>query len=166
MDVISRLDCRLRQSLEHTVCMVLFKIFLTRCFLSVGRVDSAFYLICPKHTSLIFPAGSVRGSVSLPPHRGFRFGFFYRRCSPRGRPAEGSIRSTASPPTATAARFLFFTPAPTRPSLLTYIFINSLEEVRRRKEKKRKTQQAENETIMGPRGVLLFVLTQRTSYAN
>ncbi len=68
MDVISRHDSRLRQSLEHTICMVLFKIFFNVLFSLCRPVDSAFYLICPKHTSLIFAAGCVRGRVSLPLH--------------------------------------------------------------------------------------------------
>lgn len=47
---------------------VLFKIFFNVLFSLCRPVDSAFYLICPKHTSLIFAAGCVRGSVSLPLH--------------------------------------------------------------------------------------------------
>lgn len=72
MDVIGRQDSRLRQSPEHTLRMVLFKIFFNVLFSLCTPVDSAFYLICPKHTSLIFAAGCVRGSVSQLPRRGFR----------------------------------------------------------------------------------------------
>lgn len=71
MDIISLHDSRLRQSLERTLCMVLFKIIFNVLFSLCAHVDSAFYLICPKPTSLIFAAGCVRGSVSLPPHPGF-----------------------------------------------------------------------------------------------
>lgn len=52
---------------ECPLCALLFQICLNALFSLSVPVALAFYLICPKHTSLMGAAGCVRGSVSLPP---------------------------------------------------------------------------------------------------
>lgn len=116
MDVISHHNSRLRQSLEHTVCMVLFKIFFNVLFSLCRPVDSAFYLICPKHTSLIFAAGCVRGSVSLPLHWGCRPDF-HGAVAPLGGLQRAAYQTWHPPPSSS------FTPAPT-PTQLCVINIH------------------------------------------
>lgn len=130
-----RLQAQTKASSIYSIRMVLFKIFFNVLFSLCGPVDSAFYLICPKHTSLIFAAGCVRGSVSLPLNRGFRPGF-----SQRLQPLWGACRGQHTKHSIiTFPQQLLFTPAPTpQLSLLTYIFINSLEEVRGKKSKWKK----------------------------
>lgn len=83
-------------------------------------------------------------------------------CRPSGSPAEGSTLSTPSPPASASA-------APAHSYL--YQHTSSLAHWRKSEEKmkycnKKRERGRENETIIDPWGVLLFVLTQRTSYAN
>lgn len=128
MDVINRLDSGLGQSPERTKCMVLFKICCNALFSLRVPVDLAFYLICPKHTSLICAAGCVRGSVSQPPLGGLQA----CKGASRGRHSEHDSAT--------------FTPdAPTHPRAptLAYIFINTRGIKGGKAMKGKKIQQAE-----------------------
>lgn len=139
-------DCGRGRSPERTLCTVLFKICFNALFSLGVPVDLVFYLICPKHTSLMGAAGCVRGSASLPPS---------------GQQGETDrIRQ----------RHLYtcctYTHTHPRAPTLAYIFINTGGILGGKKTKQKNHNSLRNEPIMGPQGVPLFVLTQRTSYAN
>lgn len=146
MDVISRQDSGRGRSPERTLCTVLFKICFNALFSLSVPVDLVFYLICPKHTSLMGAAGCVRGSASLPPGG-----------------QQGATDRTRQRHLYTCCTH---TPTHPRAPTLAYIFINAGGILGEKNQNKKNHNRLRNETIMGPQGVPLFVLTQRTSYAN
>lgn len=95
-----------------------FKSFLMPCFLSAAPVDSAFYLIRPKHTSLISAAGCVRGRVCV---AAVASGSCMVQLS--GEPCRG--HPTQPSPLYFIPFFLHLLTS--EPALLTYIFINTPE---------------------------------------
>lgn len=97
-------------------------------------------------------------------------------CKSHRGPAEGSLLSEA--PIIVSFSFFFLHLQTSEPALLTYIFISTPKKGEEAederfgggwitiKKKLKQHNRLRNETIMGPPGVLLFILTQRTNYAN